>query len=81
MSTSERPTSGGCPFHHGSHATNAGRTNRDWWPNQLNLAMLHQNPPAGDPMGADFDYRAAFAQLDLAAVKADLRALMTDSRP
>jgi catalase-peroxidase len=55
-------------------------SNRDWWPKQLNLGMLHQNPPAGDPMGAGFDYAAAFAQLDLAALKRDLTALMTDSQ-
>lgn len=55
-------------------------TNRTWWPNQLNLSVLHQNPPAGDPLGSDFDYAAAFQKLDLAAVKADLFALMTDSQ-
>ena len=55
-------------------------TNRDWWPDQLDLAMLHQNPPAGDPMGEDFDYAEEFKKLDLAAVKQDLYALMTDSQ-
>jgi catalase-peroxidase len=71
-----------CPVMHGAHtATQAGiKTNRDWWPNQLNLAILHQNPPAGDPMGADFDYAAAFRSLDLHAVVKDLHALMTDSQ-
>ena len=55
-------------------------TNRDWWPNQLNLKILHQNPPAGNPLGEDFDYAAEFAKLDLDAVKKDLTALMTDSQ-
>jgi len=57
-----------------------GMTNGDWWPNQVNLAILHQNPPAGNPLGAGFDYAAEFAELDLAAVKRDLRALMTTSQ-
>ncbi len=55
-------------------------TNRDWWPDQLDLTMLHQNPPAGDPMGDEFDYAEEFKKLDLAAVKKDLYALMTDSQ-
>ena len=55
-------------------------TNRLWWPNQLDVSVLHQNPPAGDPMGDDFDYAAEFQKLDLAAVKADITALMTDSQ-
>jgi catalase-peroxidase len=58
-----------------------GRTNRDWWPNQLSLDILQQNGLSGDPMGDDFDYAAEFKTLDLAAVKADLTALMTDSQP
>ncbi|EFO79865.1 catalase/peroxidase HPI [Oscillochloris trichoides DG-6] len=57
-----------------------GTTNRDWWPNQLNLAILHQHAPASNPLGADFDYAAAFQALDLAALKQDLYALMTDSQ-
>ena len=57
-----------------------GTSNRDWWPNQLNLAMLHQNSPAGNPLGGDFDYGAAFGELDLEAVKQDLYGLMTDSQ-
>ncbi|PZU59576.1 MAG: catalase/peroxidase HPI [Sphingobium sp.] len=56
-------------------------TNRLWWPNQLDLSVLHQNPPAGDPMGKDFDYAAAFRSLDLQAVKDDIFALMTQSQP
>ena len=54
-----------------------GMTNGDWWPDQLNLTILHQNPPAGNPLGGTFDYAAEFKQLDLAAVKEDLRTLMT----
>ena len=57
-----------------------GMSNRDWWPNQLDLTVLHPNPPAGDPMGADFDYAAEFRTLDLAAVKRDIGALMTTSQ-
>src|SRR5579862_5032833 len=68
---------GKCPFkHHGG-----GTTNREWWPNQLRLETLHQNAPRANPMGERFDYRAEFESLDLAAVKRDLRALMTDSQP
>ena len=65
-----------CPFSGGGR----GPTNRDWWPEQLDLGVLHPNPPAGDPMGDDFDYAAAFAALDLAAVKRDLAELMTQSQ-
>ena len=72
-----------CPFPHGAqHQTMAsgGRGNRDWWPNQLNLDILHQRPATSDPMGADFDYASEFKTLDLDAVVADLTALMTDSQ-
>ncbi|MBY8823600.1 catalase/peroxidase HPI [Sphingomonas colocasiae] len=58
-----------------------GRTNRDWWPNQLSLDILHQNGLSGNPMGDGFDYAKAFKSLDYAAVKQDLHALMTDSQP
>jgi len=57
-----------------------GTSNRDWWPNQLNLKILHQNSPMVDPMGAEFNYAEEFKKLDLAAVKKDLAALMTDSK-
>ena len=67
-----------CPVMHGPEA--GGTQNRDWWPNQLNLKVLQQNPPAANPMGEDFDYAEAFQSLDLAAVKKDLAALMTDSQ-
>ncbi|MBK8245882.1 MAG: catalase/peroxidase HPI [Gemmatimonadetes bacterium] len=71
---------GKCPVNHGAHTAGSGRSNRDWWPNQLKLGILHQNPPAGDPHGADFDYAAEFKSLDLDAVVKDLHALMTDSQ-
>ncbi len=57
-----------------------GRTNRDWWPNQLDLSPLHPNPPAGNPMGEDFDYAEAFQTLDLDAVKSDIDEVMTTSQ-
>ena len=74
---------GKCPVAHGAakHATFAGRSNRDWWPNQLNLRILHQHSAASNPLGAGFDYAEAFGTLDLNAVKQDLFALMTDSQP
>jgi catalase-peroxidase len=64
-----------CPFHR-----TAGKLNQDWWPNQLSLKALHQQGPLSDPMGESFDYAKEFESLDLAAVKQDLRALMTDSQ-
>ena len=60
--------------------TAGAMTVREWWPDQLDLTVLHRNPPAADPMGADFDYAAEFATLDLEAVRRDLLALMTDSQ-
>jgi catalase-peroxidase len=62
------------------HAAGEAKSNRDWWPNQLDLGILHQFPPAGDPMGPEFDYAKEFESLDYAALKADLRALMTHSQ-
>ncbi|MCO8311720.1 catalase/peroxidase HPI [Pseudomonas mandelii] len=67
-----------CPFNHA--AAGGGTTNRDWWPNQLNLKILHQHSPLSDPMGEDFNYAEAFKSLDFQALKQDLRALMTDSQ-
>ena len=70
-----------CPFGHGATSPAAGgRSNRDWWPNQLNLNILHQHTPESSPMPAGFNYAEEFKKLDLAAVKQDLRALMTDSQ-
>src|SRR6266536_3505662 len=65
-----------CPFNHGASAP----TNRDWWPNQLNLKVLHQHSDLSDPMGEEFDYAKEFKSLDLNAVIKDLHALMTDSQ-
>ena len=70
-------TTGKCPFGHGA---GSGTTNRDWWPEQLRLDVLHQHSAKSDPMDPDFDYAEAFSRLDLAAVKRDLAALMTDSQ-
>jgi catalase-peroxidase len=67
-----------CPFNHG--AATGGTTNQDWWPNQLKLELLHQHSSKSNPMGEDFDYAKEFKSLDLAAVKKDLAALMTDSQ-
>ena len=64
-----------CPVPHGR-----ARTNRDWWPNQVNVSVLHQNTPESDPMGPAFNYAKEFDSLDLDAVIKDLRALMTDSQ-
>jgi catalase-peroxidase len=66
-----------CPFPGKAHI---GTSNRDWWPNQLNLKVLHQNPPAADPMGAEFNYAAAFKSLDLQALKKDVEQVMTTSQ-
>ncbi len=57
-----------------------GTANRDWWPNQLNLGILHQHAPASNPMGSDFNYAEEFKKLDLAALKNDLAELMTNSK-
>lgn len=74
-------SAGKCPVMHvQSSVTSGGTTNRDWWPNQLNLRVLHQNPVAGNPLGSDFNYAEEFMKLDLKALKQDLYALMTDSQ-
>ena len=65
-----------CPF---NHTAGVGRTNRDWWPNQLRLDLLHQHSPSSDPMDNDFNYAEAFNSLDYKALKKDLVKLMTDS--
>jgi catalase-peroxidase len=66
-----------CPF---THAAGTGTTNRDWWPRQLRVDLLSQHSSKSNPLGADFDYAEAFKSLDLAAVKQDLAAVMTDSK-
>jgi catalase-peroxidase len=71
------PTEAKCPFHHSSSAST---TNRDWWPNHLNLNLLHHHSSLSDPMGENFKYADAFKSLDYTALKKDLAALMTDSQ-
>jgi catalase-peroxidase len=68
-----------CPVPH-THTSGGGTTNRDWWPNQLKLDILHQHSSKSNPMGEEFDYAKEFKKLDLKAVKKDLRALMTKSQ-
>jgi len=82
MDGNDTPKAGKCPVAHGPArvTTMAGRSNRDWWPNQLNLRMLHQNSDLSNPLGGTFNYAEAFKKLDLAALKKDLHALMTDSQ-
>ncbi|MFZ2320107.1 MAG: catalase-peroxidase, partial [Pseudomonas sp.] len=72
-----------CPFSGGANkqaVAGGARSNADWWPNQLNLKILHQHSALSDPMGEDFNYADAFNSLDLDAVVKDLTALMTDSQ-
>ncbi|MBT3190497.1 MAG: catalase/peroxidase HPI [Anaerolineae bacterium] len=69
-----------CPVHHNPTAKNSSTSNRDWWPNQLNLKILHQNSSLSDPMGKAFNYADEFKKLDLKALKDDLYTLMTDSQ-
>lgn len=83
-------TAGKCPVHTGTTSTastpmepkvsNSGTNNNDWWPNQLNLSVLHQNSLLSNPMGASFDYRKEFTGLDYYALKKDLKELMTTSQ-
>ena len=84
MSATE-PKAGECPVEHGkpqgTHMPVGLMTNRDWWPNQLDLKVLHQHAPASNPMGPAFNYAEEFKKLDQRALKSDLTALMTDSQP
>jgi catalase-peroxidase len=82
MDGNDNGTGGKCPVMHGGakNTTFDVRSNKDWWPNQLNLRILHQNSPSSDPMGSDFNYAEEFKKLDLDALKNDLAALMTDSQ-
>ena len=85
MADYEQPNDSGCPMSpSGGGAVKArsllGRTNKDWWPDALPIDMLHQHGVSPDPMGPDFDYAEAFKALDYDALKADLTALMTDSK-
>ena len=71
-----------CPVMHGSMTKNttSGTSNKDWWPDQLNLSILHQHDRKSNPMGEDFDYKSEFEKLDYFALKQDLLDLMTDSQ-
>jgi catalase-peroxidase len=75
-------SAGKCPVMHGARTQigDKGRANHDWWPEQLNLGILHQHNAKANPLGEDFNYAEEFKKLDLAAVKKDLEALMTDSQ-
>lgn len=75
----QQSTTGKCPFAHGG-MTATGKSNTNWWPNALNLDILHQQDSKTNPLGEDFNYAEEFKKLDLAAVKADLHALMTQSQ-
>ena len=77
--TDKSQAQGKCPVMHGG-STSVGNSNMDWWPNALNLDILHQHDRKTNPLDADFDYRKALAQLDVAALKRDLHALMADSQ-
>ena len=82
MDGNDSANAGKCPVMHGagSQTSVAARSNRDWWPNQLNLGILHQHSAPSSPMDPTFNYAEAFQKLDLAALKTDLVALMTDSQ-
>jgi catalase-peroxidase len=82
MDKNDNTSTGKCPVMHGAQtmSTSGGTSNRDWWPNQLNLNMLTQHSEKSDPMGQDFDYAREFKSLNLKAVVKDLHALMTDSQ-
>ncbi|MGN0933348.1 MAG: catalase-peroxidase, partial [Falsigemmobacter intermedius] len=79
MTDHSASSSGKCPVMHGAATTKTGASSA-FWPNALNLDILHQHDRKTNPMGADFNYRAELAKLDVEALKADLRALMTDSQ-
>lgn len=76
-------SAGKCPFHQGNNNQSAGggTASRDWWPNQLRVELLSQHSNRTNPLGEDFNYRKAFSEIDYAALKGDLKALLTDSQP
>ena len=82
MDTNNSSSARKCPVMHGSNTKLGGQaaTNKSWWPNQLNLGILHQHHARSNPLGDDFDYAAEFKKLDLPAVKKDIEALLTDSQ-
>lgn len=75
-------SAGKCPFHEGSanKVSGGGRSNRDWWPNQLRVDLLNQHSNRSNPLGEDFDYRQEFAKIDYSALKADIKAVLTESQ-
>ncbi|MFN2350130.1 MAG: catalase-peroxidase, partial [Thioalkalivibrio sp.] len=79
MSVQDTKTTGKCPVMHGAN-TSMGTSNMDWWPNALNLDILHQHDTKTNPMDGDFSYREAVKSLNFDAVKRDVEALMTDSQ-
>ena len=82
MDTKDNASAGKCPVMHGSATTHQSRgpSNREWWPNQLNLSILRQHDRKSNPLGDDFDYSAEFQKLDYSALKQDLRDLLTNSQ-
>ena len=82
MADSHDTPAGKCPVMHGAnrHTAAGSYTTNQWWPNQLNLGILHQNSALSDPMGEEFDYAEEFSKLDLAAVKQDIEQVMTTSQ-
>ena len=80
VTTSDEPTTASCPVMSAAHQAVGITANQHWWPEALNLSVLRQNNPASDPLGADFDYTAAFNSLDFDALAADVDAIMTDSQ-
>ena len=80
VTTSDEPTTAPCPVMSAAHQAVGITANQHWWPDALNLSVLRQNNPASDPLGADFDYTAAFNSLDFDALAADVDAIMTDSQ-
>ena len=80
ITTSDEPATATCPVMHTAHQAVGITANQHWWPHQLNLRILRQNPAMADPMGEDFDYAAEFATLDFDELAADVDALMTDSQ-
>jgi catalase-peroxidase len=81
---SNTPSAGKCPFHAETstptQSAGGGTGNRDWWPNQLRVDLLNQHSNRSNPLGEHFNYREEFKKLDYSALKADLRALLTDSQ-
>ena len=73
---------GKCPVTNGAHrhTLEGALSNKDWWPNQLNLRMLHQNPPMCDPMGEEYNYAEEFSKIDLKELKQDIEKVMTTSQ-